>query len=510
MTHESLRGDGRARCQSVVHALAGIATRSGIGAGLAVGLASSSSAAGPPPCEPLEVGAIDRAAAIVDDEYGTSVAIDGDWAAVGSTGDDDAGNNAGSVTLHRRQGDGTWVEVLTLVPDPGYPGGFFGAAVALEGDLLVIGSPNSDLAANNAGAVHVHGRDVGGPDAWGEITIVTPSDAADFQFFGSAVDLDGETLVVGSPNRGDEGEGAVYVHGRDEGGPDAWGELAILTATGAGFGDELGRSVAIDGDTLVGGAPGRDFLRGAAFVFQRPAGDPDGWMQLVELPAEPLASMDGYGTSVAIGGDRLAVGVPGEDDGGFDAGAAFVHGREVDGADQWGLVTVVTGSDGATQDFFGTAVALEGDVLVVGAVGTDEGCMDMPPNCNSGSAELFLRDVGGPDAWGLVSVIETAEAQMDDQFGASLDLDGDRLVVGAIQQTFFGAAGPGRAFVFELGCSSPCPGDLVEDGQVDTQDLLELLAAWGTDGSGADLAEPTDLVDTADLLVLLAAWGPCD
>jgi len=62
----------------------------------------------------------------------------------------------------------------------------------------------------------------------------------------------------------------------------------------------------------------------------------------------------------------------------------------------------------------------------------------------------------------------------------------------------------------DLDGAPDCPEDLVgDDGAVTTEDLLALLAAWGTDGAGSDLAEPFDVVDTSDLLALLAAWGPC-
>jgi len=193
------------------------------------------------------------------------------------------------------------------------------------------------------------------------------------------VAISGDTVVVGAEEEDGTGYnfGAAYLFERNQGGADNWGEVKKLTASDGADDDRFGCSVAISGDTVVVGAYGEDgagATRGAAYVYERNY-DPsnpstplaDNWGQVKKLTASDGEDYDGFGNSVAISGDTVAVGASGEDGAGNYRGAAYLFERNWGGADNWGEVQKLTASDGADDDHFGFSVAISGDTVVVGA-----------------------------------------------------------------------------------------------------------------------------------------------
>jgi hypothetical protein len=183
----------------------------------------------------------------------------------------------------------------------------FGSAVAISGDTAVVGAPRDDHAVNaewDKGSAYVFERDAGGEGAWGEVAKLTASDAAENDFFGASVAMDGDRLVVGAWN--DDGKGAAYVFERDAG---AWSEVAKLTASDAAADDGFGDPVAIDGDTVVVGAVlddhevngGDEDEKGSAYVFERDAGGAGAWGEVARLTASDAAAGD---CLRRFGGDR--------------------------------------------------------------------------------------------------------------------------------------------------------------------------------------------------------------
>ena len=261
-----------------------------------------------------------------------------------------------------------------------------------------------------------------------------PSDAAANDRSGCAVPLDGDTALVGAYYHGGNGlhSGAVYVFARNQA---TWGQQAKLTASNGEPDDLFGVSVALDGDTALVGAFGDDdngSNSGSAYVFVR---DGTIWRQQAKLTASDGATNDFFGWSVALDGDTAFVGAHEDDDAGSESGSAYMFVR--DGI-TWNQQAKLTASDAAAHDLFGRAVALDGDTALVGAYYDDDN------GSNSGSAYVFVRDGA---TWREQAKLTATDAAADDFFGASVVVDEDIVLVGA-----FGAyddnTNSGSAYVF--------------------------------------------------------------
>ena len=120
---------------------------------------------------------------------------------------------------------------------------------------------------------------------------------------------------------------------------------------------------------------------------------------------------DSFGYAVSCSVDRMLVGAHGAAAGN---GAAYLFERNVGGSNKWGEVTILTASDGASGDWFGSAVSISGDRAAVGASRNDDDGND------SGSVYIFDRNAGGLNNWGQVAKIVASDASSNDWFGASL------------------------------------------------------------------------------------------
>lgn len=254
----------------------------------------------------------------------------------------------------------------------------FGRSVSISGDYLIAGAPYEDEMGLDSGAIYLYNRDYGATDAWGVIAKRTASDAAAGDSFGHSVSISGDHVVVGAPNKDGLGadEGAAYVFARDQGGTDAWGEVVILTASDAAAGDSFGHSVSVSGDYVVVGANRKGGVgtdRGAAYVYYRDQGGPDAWGEVVILTASDPADSDYFGSSVSISGDYILVGAPYEDgdDTGTDQGAAYVYYRNQDGPDVWGEVMKLISGGPEDDDLLGYSVAISDHFAITGVPGED-------------------------------------------------------------------------------------------------------------------------------------------
>ena len=249
-------------------------------------------------------------------------------------------------------------------------------------------------------------------------------------FMGGAVAMSDDTVVVGGgPSAAAE---AVYVFARDANG--AWGWPQQLTANDGVVGDDFGFSVAIDGDTIVVGAERADHPTGgadtgAAYVFVR---DGSGaWTQQRKLLGDSIAG-DYFGSAVGVSGNVVVVGARGDDDNGSAAGAAYVFRRS---GTIWSSEQKLTASDGSIMDDFGASVAIDGATILVGAR------LDDPVGSTSGSAYVFA-DTGA--LWVQQQKLVASAAAATDKFGWSVSLSGNTALIGAP-----GHAGTGAALAFE-------------------------------------------------------------
>lgn len=371
-----------------------------------------------------------------DDEFGYSVAVSGDVIVVGAYGEDAAGSNAGAGYLfHRRLGGpDAWGQTAKLSAINAMDGDHFGWSVAISEDVVVIGAPDGDAGVSDTGAAYVFQDDA---EIWEETAKKTASDAASFNSFGKAVAVSGDVVVIGAPYS----TGAAYVFQRILGSPNAWGEAKKLTASDNQAGDFFGTSVAISGDVIVIGAPGENGSGldiGAAYVYERTAGGIDNWGEIRKLTASDAQDEDAFGFSVAVSGDVIVVGANEEDESNSNAGAAYVFQRMQGGNDNWGQVKKLVISSGQENDEFGYAVAVSGDVIVVGTPWVDSAGQ------SSGAAYIFQRMEGGKDHWGQVRTLAASDAQSMTSFGFSVAVSGEVIVVGAV-----GSSGTGAAYIFQ-------------------------------------------------------------
>ena len=303
-----------------------------------------------------------------------SVSLSGDTALVGT-------GSVAYVFYRDEGGADAWGQVARLSPEDSDPVGGFGNSVSVSGDVALVGARYTDVGSHEwAGVAYVFYRDEGGPDAWGQVAKLTASDGRGWDLFGTSVSVSGDTAVVGSPGADVHGhnQGAGYVFYRDQGGADAWGQVTRLTADrciGDLCSDEVGEAVSVNGDTAVVGAPETqaspgDYYQGVAYVYDRDEGGADAWGRVARLTAG--GPLDRFGKSVSLNGDTVVVGAYDADVGGTELqGAAYVFYRDEGGAGAWVQVAKLTADDGAYYDRFGTSVSVSGDTALVGAPGAD-------------------------------------------------------------------------------------------------------------------------------------------
>jgi hypothetical protein len=320
-----------------------------------------------------------------------------------------------------------WGQVAKLLANDGVAGDSFGNSVSVSGDSIIVGAPTDD----SRGSVYRFERNQDGADAWGQTGKLTVSDGVPGDYFGFSVILSGRHAVIGA--WGDyEGRGAAHIFSRSR----LRAEKAHPTASDGAADDYFGTSVSVSGDTLIVGAPRDDGYRGSAYVFARNHGGADSWAQVAKLTALDGATGDRFGSSVAISGDTIIVGAPGDD--GYQ-GSAYAFRRNQDGPDGWGQVTKLVASDGVAGDRFGTSISLDQSTTVVGAY---------KKVLNRGAAYVFERNQGGADTWGEVAKLNASGGQAGDWFGYSVAVSGDTVVVGA-PYDLIGSSSTGSAYIFE-------------------------------------------------------------
>ncbi len=387
------------------------------------------------------------------DIFGRDVAISGNTSIVGVGFDDVAGGiNQGSARVFVSGGD-IWNQQALLAPLPEPNCGTndeYGTAVAISGDTAVIGAQADDVGINvNQGSAYILERNAGGPNNWGVVKLLTASDGEANEFFGGSVAISGDKVIVGASNDtigAETQRGSAYIYERNNGGPDNWGEVKKLVALDGAEDDLFGNSVSISNNLVVVGAifSGSGTLgNGAAYIFSQNAGGGNNWGQIKKLVAPDGADSDSFGISAAISGDSVVIGATEADVSADGQGAAYVFERSLGGPSNWGLAKKLIASDAAAADNFGQSVAIDGDTLVVGAEQDDTGAF-----INNGSAYIFERHAGGVENWGQTKKLGASDAASTDRFGQSVSIDGDAIIVGAPFDDIVAATDQGSAYIF--------------------------------------------------------------
>ncbi len=251
------------------------------------------------------------------DEFGHSVAIDGDTVVIGARFDDDAGPMSGSAYIFERQNGDTWVLLQKLTG--GAASGWFATSLDLAGSVIAVGAPGPVFNPTTAGRVHVF---TASPIGWLETELLTGSSAVAGDRFGSAVAATDLTIAVAATGSQQE---AVFVFDREPGSYD-WVETTRIPAPCGTSGTGFGTSLALHKDILVVGAPyaAEDIPdAGAAYLFARNTGGPGRWGMVARVIAEQPNTMDQLGGGTAVSYDAVVVGAPGRDAGAPDTGAVY-------------------------------------------------------------------------------------------------------------------------------------------------------------------------------------------
>ncbi|MHA4741205.1 T9SS type A sorting domain-containing protein [Dyadobacter sp. MSC1_007] len=323
--------------------------------------------------------------------------------------------------------------------------GAFGQVVSISGDYAVIGGSDDDGAADgkpalaSAGAAYLFFNDQG---TWIQVKKLYPSVRAAGAYFGRSVCIKGDYIIIGSESQTDaneqnpiQGAGAAYIYAKDQGGPGNWGQIKKVTSPNRQFREYFGSSVAIEGDYAVAGA----YYEARAYILEKNAGGNDNWGAVKMLL--PLAgnSFSSFGGNVAISGEHVAISSYSDDNSGtgpalHHSGSAYIFKRSLGGPNYWGLAKKVTAPVITEYANFGSSIAIDGDYMVVGAT-NETGMQGSTEVSGAGSAYLFAKNNEGVDQWGLHKAL-TPNVRNSSSFGVSVAIKGSSVVVGGISEDF--------------------------------------------------------------------------
>ena len=366
--------------------------------------------------------------------------------------------------------EGVWTQAAKLTASDGAAYDNFGISVAVDGDTntVVVGAPGDDGAGADSGSVYVFVKPSGGWGTSTETAKLTASDGAALDNFGYSAAVDGDTVLVGAYQDDEENDladsGSAYIFVKPVGGWVATSTAAKLTASDGADDDWFGVSVALDGDTAVIGAPGDDdrgIDSGSAYVFVKPFGT--AWTATstaaAKLTADDGAAGDSFGYSVAVDGDTAVIGAYQDDDNGDDSGAAYVFTRN---SGVWDNGVKLTADDGEAGDNFGFSVAVDVYTVVVGAYQHDPIDPDsLSYLLDAGAAYVFTWDSNGE--WSQKKKLTDEDGEAGDWFGYSVAVDS------AAHTALVGA---GSAHVLDIHDWESVPGI---EGQLPTEHTVENL-----------------------------------
>jgi len=301
-----------------------------------------------------------------NDRFGRSVAIWGDYAIVGSPFDDINGPFSGSVYIYHRIGQ-SWIQEKKISPEDGLASDRFGWAVDIWEDYIIVGSLN-DYTANQTltGSAYVYKRD--GAE-WNLVSKLYPEDGGNFDEYGASLSIKDNLVLVGAHHHDGNGEnsGAAYLYSNQD---TAWVFQEKLTASDASPIAEFGRSVSVSAGLATIGAfqdvVNNNDTTGAVYVYRNNA---NVWEEEAKITTPETTFNMAFGIDNDHLGNKLAIGTTNANTTGVaQSGAVFMY--EYNGS-TWDYERKVVADDAQNLDFFGISIALDGDNMIVGAPGED-------------------------------------------------------------------------------------------------------------------------------------------
>ncbi len=412
-------------------------------------------------CDPIETSKLLASDGSEGALFGNSIAMFGDTALIGAQADDNRANAAGAAYVYRYDGS-HWVRGAKLLAADRTKEDYFGSAVALWRDTALIGASGDGY----SGSAYVFRFD---GQRWNEEVKLYASDGGEFDRFGEALALVGDTAIIGV--RWDENEngmwaGSAYVFKYDG---LEWVEDAKLLASDGVPADFFGTSVALSGKSVLVGAPvgyGMQPYAGSAYLYRYNGLQ---WVEDAKMTPSDGAEGDHFGTSVALLGDTALIGAPADEDNGPWTGSVYFFGY--DGA-EWVERGKLLASDGAEDDGFGWSIAISKDTALIGTRSEDDDG-EYP-----GSTYVFRYD---GTHWIEEAKLMASDGDGMDFFGRAVALQADVALIGAVGDDDLGAHS-GATYIFDLNCPD-CLNLNVEN--LVAGEVAELTITGGTPGGRA-------------------------
>jgi hypothetical protein len=360
--------------------------------------------------------------------FGMTVDIDGNTAAVGGSGFRFSDFPLPVVCVYTREA-ANWTQEQCLSEEDEVPNSDdnYGFAIALSGNTLVVGAASDVTNGVTGGAAYVYVRD---GNTWSLQQKLFASDRVDFANFGVAVDVAGETIVVGAHQDDDAGfqTGAAYVFRRNG---TTWTQEQKLKANDEKPDSAFGLSVSLSGQTIAVGAPGdaspEALFSGAVYVF---VNDGAGWQQQGKIKANNPMGNQQLGSTVSISGDTIVAAAPGEIIGAPSVEAQNVRSKgavyilERTGT-SWNHQKRFFERDTNRTGGFAVRAAIDGDTIIVGDPTYDAGARF------TGAVFVFERNGNG---WSLKHTLAASDGQFLQAMGFSIAISGDTVIAGTQSQ----------------------------------------------------------------------------
>ena len=312
-------------------------------------------------------------------------------------------------------------EDFKLIASDGATDDFFGSCTAISNNIIVTGAPYEDENGDYSGSAYIYEFDGAN---WNETKLLA-SDGATGDRFGRSVAVNGETVVIGSEN-----SESIYIYKFNG---KIWEESKIVASDGSGNAF-FGQSVAVSGETVVVGAYYDDdngSASGSAYIYQF---DGANWNE-TKLLASDGATYDYFGISVSISGDTVVIGAAGDDDNGTNSGSAYIY--QFDGTN-WNETKLLP-SDGESTDDFGGRVAASQNIIVVSATSDDDN--------GEGSGSAYIYEFDGAN-WNETKLL-ASDGESSDDFSRSVAVNGETVVVGADSNDDNGL-NSGSAYIYQF------------------------------------------------------------
>lgn len=349
-----------------------------------------------------------------DASLGQEVSISGDWAVVGAPWESSLAQYAGCAYIYKLTA-GVWTEFQKIQASDAGASDNFGRTISISGDYILVGAPTHGSPFPQAGAVYAFAFN---GTQWIETQKITAYDAALSDFFGFSIDISGNRAIISSVFDDDLGNnsGSAYFYELIGG---TWNLINKVTAIDGSADQFFGYSVTMSGNFAAVGVQDDDQFgtnSGSLYIYQW---DGTYWNETQKITSNDVAAGDRFGFPVSMDGNWLISGARADDDNGASSGSTYVF--ELNNS-VWSEYQKITPSDGDSLDNFGFSGSINGDQFIVSATGNDDG------GYNTGSVYVFELNNG---TWGEVQKLVADVPQNQENFGSSIAILNDKVVIGA-------------------------------------------------------------------------------